>query len=166
MTHKNDSDVCCPQFDPKPWDNQTHIWENKLFIKDTMPVFFHIPFPWKIEKIMTKMWKMAQDSGAAPEIKDFLVLVTDTSPWRSEYYMYVLKEVPGIENVRFTGMYISKVFDGPYNSVPKYIKETESYVNSLGKKVKTYYFYYTTCPKCAKKIGHNYIVAFAEVLKQ
>ena len=25
------------------------------------------------------------------------------------------------------------------------------------------YFYYTTCPKCAKKHGHNYVVGFAQV---
>jgi hypothetical protein len=47
--------------------------------------------------------------------------------------------------------------------VPKYIKEADTYLASLGKKAKKYYFYYTTCPKCAKKYGHNYIVAFAEV---
>lgn len=163
MTHKNDSEVCCPPFDPALWDNQTHVWQDKPFIKDSMPVFFHIPLPWMIAKLMTRMWKKAQDSGAAPEMKDFLVMVTDPSPWRSEYYMYVLKEVPDAENVKLTGTFISKVFDGPYNAVPRYMKETEKYVEGLGKKVKTYYFYYTTCPKCAKKYGHNYIVAFAEV---
>lgn len=25
------------------------------------------------------------------------------------------------------------------------------------------YFHYTTCPKCAKKYGHNYVVLFTEV---
>ncbi|MGE5758418.1 MAG: hydrolase [Sideroxydans sp.] len=25
------------------------------------------------------------------------------------------------------------------------------------------YFYYTTCPKCAKKYGKNYVVILAEV---
>jgi len=163
MTHNKDSEICCPPFDPIPLDNRTHHWQDKLFIKDSMPVFFHIPLPWLIAKIMTRMWKKAQDSGAAPELNNFLVLVTDPSPWKSEYFMYVLKEVPDAENVKFSGKFISKVFDGPYNSIPKYIKETEKYITSLGEKVKRYYFYYTTCPKCAKKTGHNYIVAFAEV---
>lgn len=26
-----------------------------------------------------------------------------------------------------------------------------------------YYFHYTSCPKCAKIYGHNYVVAFAKV---
>jgi hypothetical protein len=39
----------------------------------------------------------------------------------------------------------------------------DQYVKASGKKTKKYYFYYTTCPKCAKKYGNNYVVAFAEV---
>lgn len=27
----------------------------------------------------------------------------------------------------------------------------------------THEFHYTTCPKCAKLHGHNYVVAFAQV---
>ena len=77
--------------------------------------------------------------------------------------MSVTKEVPEAENVRLSGTFISKVFDGPYNRIPKYIKEMEQYVRVLGKESNKYYFYYTTCPKCAKKYGHNYIVAFSEV---
>jgi hypothetical protein len=75
----------------------------------------------------------------------------------------VTKEVPNAENVKLSGTYITKVFDGPYNAVPKWIKETNHYVTQKGKTVKRYYFYYTTCPKCAKIYGHNYVVAFAEV---
>jgi hypothetical protein len=109
------------------------------------------------------MWKKAQDAGAASDMKDFLLLAYDPSPWKSELYMNVTKEVPGAENVKLTGSFTSKVFDGPYNQVPKYLREFEKYLGGEGKKAKKYYFYYTTCPKCAKKYGHNYIVAFAEV---
>jgi hypothetical protein len=37
------------------------------------------------------------------------------------------------------------------------------YVKSRGREVKKLYFYYTTCPKCAKKYGKNYVVLLAEV---
>lgn len=42
-------------------------------------------------------------------------------------------------------------------------KNWDTLVAGKGKKAIKYYFYYTTCPKCARKYGHNYIVAFAEV---
>jgi effector-binding domain-containing protein len=116
-----------------------------------------------MKKTITSMWQKAQDAKADPEIKDFLLLATDPSPWKSELYMTVTKEVPGAENVKLSGTYLSKVFDGPYNAVPKWLKELENYVSSEGKKAKKYYFYFTTCPKCAKIYGHNYAVAFAQV---
>jgi hypothetical protein len=154
---------CCPRFNPKPWDGKTHRWKNKLFVKDTLPQFFHIPFPWKIGKMMTRIWKKAQDAGASPDLKHFIWLAYDPSPWKSEHYIHVTKKLPGEKNVKISGTFITKVFDGPYNKVPKYIKEMDEYLTKKGKKAKKYYFYFTTCPKCAKKFGHNYIVAFAQV---
>lgn len=154
---------CCPVFDPSPWDNKTHNWIDKLFIRDYLPQFFHIPLPIMMGKVIGRMQKKIEDAGANPEKKDFIMLAYDPSPWKSELYMNVTKEVPGTENVKLTGTFITRVSDGPYSNIPKYIKEMDSYLASQGKKAKKYYFYYTTCPKCAKKHGHNYIVTFAEV---
>jgi len=109
------------------------------------------------------MWKKAQDAGAAPAMKDFLWLAYDPSPWKSEHYIHVTKEVPNAENVSLTGTFVSKVFDGPYNAVPKWAKEMDEYLAREGNKPKKSYFYFTTCPRCAKRYGHNYVVAFAEV---
>jgi hypothetical protein len=163
MDKLKDNQECCPVFDPEPWDNKTHNWADKLFIKDYLPQLFHMPLPSMMGKVIGRMWKKAEDAKAAPEKKDYLMLSYDPSPWKSELYMNVTKEVPGTENAKLTGTFITKVFDGPYSGAPKYLKETEAYVESLGKKTKKYYFYYTTCPKCAKKYGHNYIAVFAEV---
>ncbi|MBN2100466.1 hypothetical protein JW710_01030 [Candidatus Dojkabacteria bacterium] len=165
MTHKDEegNEVCCPRFDPSPWDEKIHHWDNKLFIKDSVPQFLHIPLPMMYSKKVSKMWNMIQEAHADPEIKDFLLLAYDPSPWKSELYMSTTKEVPGAENVRLSGTFLTKVFDGPYNAVPSWIPEMDEYVEKQGKKVKKYYLYYTTCPKCAKKYGHNYAVMFAEI---
>jgi hypothetical protein len=37
------------------------------------------------------------------------------------------------------------------------------YVKSKGKTMKRMYFFYTTCPACAKAYGKNYVVILAEV---
>jgi len=164
MTHKNeDSDICCPEFNKEPWDEKTHIWKNKLFIKDNVRLFLHIPLPSSMKRTIGSMWKKAEAAKADPEVKDFILMATDPSPWKSELYMSVTKEVPDAENVKLSGTFLTKVFDGPYNAVPKWIKEMDKFVSSKGKKTKKYYFYYTTCPKCAKKYGHNYAVAIAQV---
>lgn len=162
MDRKN-KDQCCLKFDPKPWDQKTHYWKNKLFIKETVPQLFHMPFPPMIGRMIHRQWKKAQDAGADPKMKDFLWLSYDPSPWKSEHYIAVTRKVPNAINVKITGTFISKVFDGSYNAVPKWAKEMDEYLEKKNKKAKKYYFYFTTCPKCAKKFGHNYVVAFAQV---
>jgi hypothetical protein len=157
------TDVCCPKFDTVPWDEKTHQWQEKLFIKDTVPQLFHMPLPWTVNRTIGRMWNQAEQAKAAPDIKDFLMLAYDPSPWKSEFYLAVTKEVPGAENHKLSGTFLSKVFDGPFHAVPQWIKEMDQYIASKGKKTQKYYFYFTTCPKCAKKYGHNYVVAFAQV---
>jgi hypothetical protein len=112
---------------------------------------------------VTRMWKQAQEAGAAPEMKDFLLMACDPSPWKSELYLAVTSEVPGARNVALTGTFFSRVFDGPYNAVPKWIEAMDTDFAGQGKTAKKHYVYFTTCPKCAKTYGHNYAVVLAHV---
>lgn len=164
MTKDNKHEVeCCPKFDPIPWEGKELIWQDKLFIRDTVPQFFHIPLPGFFGKAVTRMWKKIEDAGVKPEDKDFLMLTSETSQWKGEIYINVSDEIPGADNIRLTGVYLTKVFDGAYNDVPKWIKEMEIHAAQKEKHIKNYYFYYTTCPKCAKKYGHNYTVVFGRI---
>lgn len=163
MAASETTETCCPEFDPALWNNVEHKWENKLFLKDSVPEVFHFPLPGTYAKAVSRMWKKAEDAGAAPDRKDFLLLAHDPSPFKSELFMSVTKEVPGEQNVRLSGTFISKVFDGPYHKVPAYIKEMNGYLASRRKAPVKLYFNFAYCPKCAKKYGHNYIAVLAEV---
>jgi len=154
---------CCPKFDPAPWEKVTHQWQNKPFLTETIPQFLHMPLPWMYRKVLSRMWAKAQELGIAPEVKDFLLLAYDPSPWKSELYLAVTKESPDPAFTTLSGTYMSMVFDGPYAGVPKYIEEMDQFLKAQGKKSKKYYFYFTTCPKCAEKWGHNFIVGLSEV---
>jgi len=154
---------CCPEFNPDPWQEKEVTWEEKLFIKDSMPQVMHIPLPGGFAKTIGRMWEKIEKAGAKPQEKDMLMLSYDPSPWKSELFVSVTKEVPNAENVKISGNFMTKVFDEPYSHVPKWIKEMDAYVTGKGQTVKDYYFYYTTCPKCAKKYGHNYVVVFAQI---
>jgi len=154
-------DVCCPKFNPEPWEESEVVFKDKMFIKKTTPQIFHMPIPGLYGKTITDTCAVLEKEKATD--KDFMMLSYDPSPWKSELYFSVTKEVPGEENVHLSGTFATKVFDGPYNHVPKWLEEMEGYLDSINKKAKKYYFYYTTCPKCAKKYGHNYVVIFAQV---
>ena len=152
---------CCPLFNPIPWQEKEHIWKDKPFVKTYVKQIFHIPL--NMGQVITKMWASINDANAQPSDEDFLILAYDPSPWKSELYFSVTKPVEGLENVTLSGKYITKVFDGPFNDVPKWISEFDIYLEKKNLKALKYYFHYTTCPKCAKKYGHNYVVAFAQI---
>lgn len=159
----NQEQECCAKFDPTPWNEQTLEWQDKLFIKKTVPTFLHMPIPGMFGNMIASAWKQIEIAQAKPETKDYLLISHDPSLWKSENYFHVTKEVPGAENVKLSGTFMTKVFEGPYSSIPTWIKEMENYISSKGKSIKKLYFYYTTCPKCAKKYGKNYVVLFAQV---
>jgi hypothetical protein len=156
-------EVCCAKFDPTPWHHTEFEWHDKLFLKTSIPEIMHIPLPGSYDKAIKKMWKTAEDAHAAPRPEEFLLLAHDLSSFKGELYMSITKDIPGADVVKLSGKYVSKVFDGGYNHVPQYISEMNGYLASMGKKAKKFYFYFTTCPKCAKKYGHNYIVALAQI---
>jgi hypothetical protein len=60
-------------------------------------------------------------------------------------------------------LFLTKVFEGPYQNAPKWHKAMAEYVSGKGKTVEKIYTYYSTCPKCAKAYGKNYVVLFAKV---
>ncbi|GEM_PF-5301778 len=51
-----------------------------------------------------------------------------------------------------TGTFLSKVFDGPFNAVPKYIKEMDKYVSGQGEKVKKILFSLHHLPQMRQNI--------------
>lgn len=161
---KNQDQECCPKFEPGKWDAKTMTWDKKPFIKESIPTFFHTPFPPMIWRKMKKMSALADKADAnIPDLSEALILFRDPSPFKSEIYYSVTREVAGANNTSLSGSFSAGVFDGPYNSIPRYIKEMEARLTGENKKAKDYYIHYAYCPKCAKKFGHNYMVLFAEV---
>lgn len=150
---------CCPRFNPEPWDGKEITFKDKLFLKDHVTSIFHIPL--NFGKVMTRNMEKIEDTGTlAP---DPLVLSDENSLWGSDVYIAVSGEIPGAKMEKISGTFLTKVFEGPYKSMGKWTKEMENYVRTKGKELKKMYFYYTTCPKCAKFYGKNYVVIFAEV---
>ena len=152
---------CCPRFNSEGWDGQELHFEDKLFVKAKTNSLFHIPM--NMGKVFPNTFGAIEDAKASNE-DEFIVLSRDPSAWAGEHYFSVSKEVPGQEMVRLSGDYLTKVFEGPFKDAPKWEKEMEEFVNSKGKHAGKIYYFYTTCPKCAKYYGKNYVVAVAEVL--
>ncbi len=156
--------VCCPVFNPEKWDRKNLEWDEKPFLRETMPALFHIPFPPLIGKKIIRMYSIAEKAGINFEDKsETLVLFRDPSPFRTEIYYSVTGRVEGVDDTTISGKFVTRVFDGPFNMIPKYIREMEKYLKESEMKARDYYVHYAYCPKCAEKYGHNYMILFAEI---
>lgn len=151
---------CCPPFDPAAWDGEEFEFPDRLFLRATTRSFLHIPL--NIGSVFRRtMAKIQQADAAASD--EFLVLSTDPSPWRGEHYFFVTKPIPGAEITTVPGHFLAKVYEGPYRQAGQWVRDMQRHVESRGQQMRKLYFFYTTCPKCAKHYGKNYVVAFAEV---
>ncbi len=149
---------CCEPFNPEPWQEKEIKWENKLFVKDHVTSFLHIPL--NMGKKIIKNMALIEKAGAKGEQ---LMLTDEKSLWGSDIYIDATREVAGARMATISGTFLTKVFEGPYQNAGKWAKEMVEYVKSKNKNLKKIYFSYTTCPNCAKAYGKNYVVLFAEV---
>jgi len=157
--YENSETGCCPRFDPGPWDEKEVIFENKLFVKDHVRSFLHIPL--NVGKVMVRNMEMIQKADALPP--EPLMLSDEKSLWGADIYIAVAKEVPGADMAQISGAFLTKVFEGPYKDAGKWARAMTVYVKTKAGQMKKMYFFYTTCPKCAKHYGKNYTVILAEV---
>jgi len=160
MTSNNtESKICCPKFDPKLWEGKTVEWKNKKFIKDKVFTLFYIPI--NFGAVMTRFTKKVEQADA--KVVDWLCLSDQTSKWNMDLYLAVDKEIPNAENVTKSGSYFCKVYEGDFREIENWMKDFNKYTEENDIDVKKMYMWYTTCPKCAKKYGHNYVVILGEI---
>jgi len=150
---------CCDPFNPEPWQEKEITWNNKLFVKDHVTSFLHIPL--NMGKVVTRNMKLIEQAGAQSSVQ--LMLSDEKSLWGADIYIDVTKDVPGAQMATISGTFLTKVFEGPYKNVGKWMKEMQDYVAAKGQTLRKVYCCYTTCPRCAKAYGKNYVVIFAQI---
>ncbi|MDD3803957.1 MAG: hypothetical protein PHW02_06220 [bacterium] len=150
---------CCDPFDPAPFQDKTIEWQDKLFIKDRVKSLFHIPL--NFGAVVVKNVKLIEKAEAKPEYQ--LMLVDEKSLWGADLYINVGKEVEGAKMERMTGKFFTRVYEGPFSKMGEWIKDFNDYCAKNNMKPKRLFFSYTTCPKCAKAYGKNYVVIFGKL---
>lgn len=158
-TQSKPEPVCCPPFKPESWDDKMIEWNNKKFIRDKVFTFFYMPL--NFGQVMKRLDRKLREAGA--EMQDYLALSDHTSKWNMDIYLAVDRQVEGAENTSMSGKFYSRVYEGPFSDTAKWSKDFETNVKSKGMGIKKWFMWYTTCPKCAKKYGKNYVAIISEV---
>ncbi len=157
--HDNSESTCCPKFDPILWDDKVIVWEHKKFIKDKVCTLFYMPL--NFGSVMKKFDKKVRNAKA--EVPEWLCLSEHSSKWNMDVYLAVDNHIPDAINTELSGKYYSKVYEGPFKDTEKWMKDFKETTKSKSFKTGKIYLWYTTCPKCAKKYGKNYVVILAGI---
>lgn len=159
MENKKTHSDCCPEFKAELWDNKTQEWNNKKFIKDKVCSFIYMPL--NFGKVITRLIKKAENANACSP--DYLCLAEHTSKWNMDIYLGITKEIDNAENVSLSGNFFSKVYEGSFKDTGKWMKDFENQLKNSNLSAQKTFMWYTTCPKCAKKYGKNYVVIIAKL---
>jgi len=151
---------CCPPFDPAPWQHKEVTWHDKPFVRDHVTCLFHVPLNMgrKVVQDMARIHAAHAETQQQP-----LMLSDDKSPWGADIFIEVQRAVPGATMDQISGTFLTKVFEGPFRQAREWARQMRDYVIGQGHHLEKLYFGYTTCPKCAKVYGRNYVVLFAKV---
>ncbi|MBN1609067.1 MAG: hypothetical protein JW940_20735 [Polyangiaceae bacterium] len=153
------AEPCCPPFEPEHWDEKTLTWTQKKFARDKVACFFYMPigFGRTMKRLMSKLER------AKAECPDWVCLSDHTSKWNMDVYLAVDRDVPDAEMSVLDGRFVSKVYEGPFRDTGKWCADFAQYVRRQGVETDKLYMWYTTCPKCAKERGKNYVVVLGQV---
>lgn len=154
----NTREPCCPRFDPEPWDAKEIQWQGKRFVKDRVTSFLHIPL--NFGAVVKRNMAWIEAAGAVSERN--VILSDEHSLWGADVYIEVAKDIPNAKMATLSGTFLCKVFEGPYRNMREWIAEMKDFVRGRGKEIRKLYFFYTTCPACAKTYGKNYVAILAQ----
>lgn len=157
--HAGKDEECCPRFDPAQWDEKIMEWKEKKFVRGKVRTLFFIPLGFG--RMMRKLDQKIHDAGAS--IQDNMGLSDHTSRWNMDVYIAVDRMVPKADNTNLSGNFLSKVYEGDFKETGKWWKDYHSYAEGKNLKVEKCYMWYTTCPKCAKKYGKNYVALVGKI---
>ena len=120
-----------------------------------------IDMPVNFGAVMKRLNKIVEKAGVL--IPDWICLSDHTSKWNMDIYLAVDKEIPGADNTTLHGKFYCKVYEGPFKDTEKWCNDFGKIIESKGLTVSKEYMWYTTCPKCAKKYGKNYVAIIGQV---
>ncbi len=153
------NDECCKHLSPAEWDKKEIIWRDKPFFKDHYAAFLHVPL--NLGQKIVKGLEKVKESGLTAEQ---MVLTRNDTLWGADLLIPISRNAKRFETEVVSGKFLTRLFEGHYGDMRRWINETKKWCEEKGAKVQEFIFWYPTCPKCAKKRGDQaQVVVFAKI---
>ena len=110
---------CCAKLDAGLWDGRRLEWNEKPFLKDHIRSLLHVPL--NFGSVISRDHAAIEEAEAYPE--EPIWLSDEVSPWGSDVYVAVDRDVPNAKIERLSGTFLTKVFEGPYRNVGKWMEQ-------------------------------------------
>lgn len=150
---------CCKILSPAEWDRKEIVWRDKPFYKSRYLAFFHVPV--NLGSKITGGMRRIKEAGLEAEQ---MMFSRNDGMWGADMLIPVKNKTDVFDIELITGRFFTRLFEGHYGDMGKWIKETRSYCVEKGYEPEEFIFWYATCPKCAKKFGDKVqVVVFAKV---
>lgn len=156
----NNPTGCCPRFNPAGWDEVTLHFQNKPFVKANTVSLAHVPLNMGrvFARVLGQLQASGQEAGA-----QHIVLSRDLSAFQGEHLFATKGDVQGAQMTTLSGDFLTKVFEGPFSDQPEWEGQLREMAENAGATAGDVWFFYTTCPKCAKIYGKNPVVGLVEL---
>lgn len=158
-SYDNRETGCCARLDEDLWNDRVLEWTDKRFVKDHIRSFLHIPL--NFGSVISRDYALIEEAQAYPD--EPLAITEEVSLWGADLYVAVDRDIPGANIQTLSGTFLTRVFEGPYKDVHRWVDQMTDIVREKGHVLQKIYFYYATCPKCAKHFGKNQVVLLAQV---
>lgn len=150
----------CPRLVREEWDRQTHPWDKKPFYALPYRSFFGWPL------------NLARQTAAAVDLLSKRGLL-DSVPINfavneqargGTLLIAIKRHVKDLETRAISGQFMSFFFEGKYPERPHWIRQVYRYGRANHLNFQELYFWYATCPTCAKKQGYAQVVIFGKIV--
>jgi hypothetical protein len=151
---------CCAKFNPAGWDDQEMHFDRKQFVRATTRSIAHVPL--NMGRVFSRVQTHIAGAGAG-DPSQMLVLSRDPSAFAGEHLFAVTRDVPDEEMTTLSGDFLTQTFEGPFSEVQTWYDVMKAKAHAKGRTPGEVWFFYTTCPKCAKAYGQNPVVGVVEL---
>lgn len=148
----------CVLLSSEEWDEKELHWQNKPFLAAKYKEFMHIPLNYG--RVLSRAYDQIEKAGGQYER---FALSGEEKVFSSSLMIPLKERVSGLDIVNISGTFLTKLFEGQsYAEAGKWTREMINYVRGKEKEVKKLWFWYATCPRCAKELKKIQTVIFAE----
>ena len=102
----------CEPFNPEPWQVKEIVWKDKIFVKDHVASFLHIPLNMR-GKIIKNLELIEKARAKTPYQQ---MLTDEKSLLGADIYIDVSRDFPGARIATLSGTFLIKVFECPYQN--------------------------------------------------